>query len=250
MKLKRARRLLSVLLLFLLLLCACTGEKGGSAPSGTVSPAGSEAAAPTPAEPLPPLQPSVAATDGPVAAGNRPPQVVSVKLTPEVVYPGSRIKAEATAADADGDLITFEYEWRRNDEILADTTMDELDTTGFRKGDVIAVVVTPSDTREKGKSGSSRRLLIQNRPPEITSYPAAEIDAGKYLYAVKASDADGDALTYSIEEAPTGMDIDTATGRIEWQVPKEMVGNFKVRVVVSDGEAKAFQEFSLTLKKE
>jgi hypothetical protein len=229
-----------------LLLCACGDEKAGTAIAATASPVASEAVTPKTGETASPVQlPTPIPKDA--AGGNRPPQVVTLEIGPEIVYPGTLIRAEATAEDADGDLVMFEYQWQRNGEVLSDTTMNELGTTGFRKGDRIAVAVMPSDGKVKGKSVNSHQLIIQNRPPEITSLPSAGVNIGQFQYQLQAIDPDGDKLNFTLEQAPGGMIIDADTGLVKWIVPPGLNGKQQVRIVVSDGDAKTFQAFNLNL---
>ena len=182
---------------------------------------------------------------------NTLPEVVSIKLTPKLVYPGTVIKAEIEGRDADDDPVTFNREWKKNDEVLTGETMDDLDTKGFKKGELITLYVTPFDGQENGKRRWSPTIMIANRPPEITSDPPAAASNGKYVYEVMAADPDGDNLAFSIENAPQGMTIDPKTGRIEWSIPSvpdpERPSDYNVKVVVSDGDARAFQGFKLSL---
>ena len=182
---------------------------------------------------------------------NTLPEVVSIKLTPKLVYPGTVIKAEIEGRDADDDPVTFYREWKKNDEVLTGETMEDLDTKGFKKGELITLYVTPFDGQENGKRRWSPTIMIANRPPEITSDPPAAASNGKYVYEVKAADPDGDNLAFSIENAPQGMTIDPKTGRIEWSIPSvpdpERPSDYNVKVVVSDGDARAFQGFKLSL---
>lgn len=182
---------------------------------------------------------------------NTPPEIVSIKLTPKLIYPGTKIKTEVSAKDADeGDEVTYFYEWRKNNAVLPDNTQPEIDTTGFKKGELITLFVTPFDGKDKGKTRFSRAIVIANRPPEITSLPPVSLSNGKYIYEVKANDHDGDVLTYSLENAPSGMTIDPSTGVISWDIPAatdlKSVSTYDIRIIVSDGDAAAFQGFSMT----
>ena len=132
--------------------------------------------------------------------------------------------------------------------------LEELDTQGFKKGDFITAIVTPFDGKEKGRSRRAIPLIVANRPPEITSFPPQDVKNGKYTYEVKAVDPDNDALKFSLEESPPDMTIDPVTGILRWDVNPERdlqsAPSYSVRVVVSDGDAKAFQGFSLELKRD
>jgi RHS repeat-associated protein len=84
-----------------------------------------------------------------------------------------------------------------------------------------------------------------NRAPAITSTPVATAQADlAYSYAVQASDADGDALAYTLGGAPSGMTISGA-GLIQWARP--VAGQFAITVQVSDGKAVAEQRYNLVV---
>jgi hypothetical protein len=57
-----------------------------------------------------------------------------------------------------------------------------------------------------------------------------------WTYQVKASDPDGDQLTYALSVAPQGMIIDPDTGRVTWTVPYDFRGKTSFTVVVKDGQ--------------
>lgn len=248
-------------ILFLLgsaiLLAGCSSEKNGvsSEPSktGEVQTKAAEKSGPQ----TPMIQESNPAAvavppsiSSPVSKNNLP-EIVTIKLTPRLVYPGTRVKAEAEGKDADGDTVSFYFEWKRNDEVLSGEVLSEIDTSGFKKGDFITVTVTPFDEKEKGKPRRSLPLIVANRPPVITSTPAAGLSNGKYVYEVKAADPDGDKLTFSLEGGPPGMTIDPATGVVRWEGFNEKTlkqdSIYNIKIEVSDGDAKAFQGFELSL---
>lgn len=178
---------------------------------------------------------------------NKLPEIVTIRLTPRLVYPGAKVKAEPESRDEDGDTVSFYYDWKRNDDLLTGEILDEIGTTGFKKGDFITVTITPHDGKERGKPRRSLPLIVANRPPEITSSSPSDLSNGKYIYEVKAADPDGDKLSFSIEGAPSGMTIDSATGAIRWDVPQP--GTYNIKIEVSDGDAKAFQGFELSTTK-
>lgn len=155
-----------------------------------------------------------AAPTTPSAPKNKLPEIVTIRLTPRLVYPGTKVKAEPEARDEDGDTVSYYYEWKRNDDVLSGEMLDEIGTDGFKKGDFITVSVTPYDGKEKGKPRRSLPLVVANRPPEITSSAPSELSKGIYIYEVKAADPDGDKLSFSIEGAPSGMTIDSVTGTV------------------------------------
>jgi hypothetical protein len=255
---KRWLKYLGIIIIALVVLSKLRGGKVEAPPEKAEAPATAvtEPTTPQPSgtEVARPIESAAEAPAVPFVRGktNTLPEVVSIKLTPKLVYPGTMIKAEIEGRDADDDPVTFYREWKKNDEALPGEILDDLDTKGFKKGDLITLYVAPFDGKENGKRKWSPTIMIANRPPQITSSPPTAI-SNSYIYEVKASDPDGDKLTFSLEGAPPGMTIDPTIGRIEWNVPSlselksDMVYN--VKVIASDGDANAFQGYELRLTK-
>ena len=75
-----------------------------------------------------------------------------------------------------------------------------------------------------------------NQAPVIESTPTLEIIGGQtYQYNVKATDINGDNLTYSLTVAPQGMTIDAQTGQITWETTIDDIANHQITIEVSDG---------------
>jgi len=105
---------------------------------------------------------------------------------------------------------------------------------------------------DQGKSVQQELTLtvheeLQSRPPQIVSGPPVSAPAGvDYSFQVEAWDADGNALSYSLENAPDGMTI-SQDGLISWNPPEAMAGqSLKITLKVEDGQGgAATQEFTL-----
>lgn len=210
--------------------------------------------------PQPPPPSSVPSKTQPVNAGeqaasapkvvarksNHPPVITAVRLAPNIVLPGVTVHAEVKADDPDQDEISYDYAWKINGEVVAEQTSVKFDTTSLHKGDLLTVTVIPDDGKELGAPLDSNGILIQNRPPEITSLPSAGVSSGHFSYQVIAKDPDNDPLLFSLEEAPPGMTINPE-GLIQWNVPRGLQGKQQVRLIASDGSASSFQAFNLNL---
>ena len=68
-----------------------------------------------------------------------------------------------------------------------------------------------------------------------------------YAYNTMADDIDSAVLYYSLEVKPDGMSINES-GTIEWTPTNDQVGDNRVKVIVSDGELSASQEFYITVE--
>lgn len=186
----------------------------------------------------------------PVTMPNSPPEATRLTLGPSPAHIGDRVDVEVEGKDRDGDAVTYRYRWFRNNGPVEGGRGDQpsLDTTGFARGDMLLVDVTPHDGIDKGRTFRSPPLTIVNSEPRITSTPPSTLKEGRFEYLVTAADPEGDPLAYSLDHAPSGMTIDTATGRILWQVPPGIKGAQRVRVVVRDDhEGQGFQEFELDI---
>src|SRR5262249_51725970 len=90
-----------------------------------------------------------------------------------------------------------------------------------------------------GQDSQSFTLFVtansSNQDPRITSSPPTSVGLGRsYTYAVRATDPDGDPLSYRLLTAPAGMVID-AGGLIRWTPTAAQFGPSSVNVCVEDG---------------
>jgi hypothetical protein len=90
----------------------------------------------------------------------------------------------------------------------------------------------------------SFKIIIANRPPRMTndSVPVAYVDQ-PYVYAIQATDDDGDSLTYSLLDKPGAMTLDENTGNLTW-LPNQ-VGEFSVSVSISDRQDSITSSFTI-----
>ncbi|HEY2395934.1 MAG TPA: RHS repeat-associated core domain-containing protein [Rudaea sp.] len=84
-----------------------------------------------------------------------------------------------------------------------------------------------------------------NNPPYFTSTPVVNGAVGQpYQYLVTANDPDGDALTFKLASAPSGMTL-SASGLLGWSSP--ITGAYPIIVRASDGKIDIDQSFTLTV---
>lgn len=187
-------------------------------------------------------------TSEPVVVGNSPPMVAHLAIEPESVSPGVRVQARADLSDVDRDAIRVSYRWWKNDALVQEGDEAELDTAGFSRGDILSVEAVPFDGVQKGKAVRSVPIRVGNSPPRIVSAPAKSIVNNRYDYQVEATDAESDAITFSLETAPPGMTIDERRGSVSWQISPDQLGVHKVKILAKDSQgAITFQEFELNL---
>lgn len=85
-----------------------------------------------------------------------------------------------------------------------------------------------------------------NHAPQFTTTPITTgAEAVAYSYTADAMDTDGQALTYTLVQAPQGMSL---TGRtVSFTPTYEQAGSYNVTLAVSDGVASVAQHFTLVI---
>jgi hypothetical protein len=186
-----------------------------------------------------------------VIIGNTQPVATFAGIEPSTPTSSDKLKALGAGYDQDHDHVTFVYQWISNGEPIVGQDEQFLATSHFRRGDRVQVAVTPYDGEEFGMSLRSAPVVVGNSLPEIVSDPPAHLEDGTFRYAVQTVDVDGDPLKFSLKgKTPSGLEIDPATGLIQWKpvMPKSEV-TYVFQVVAEDPEgAKSTQQITLNYK--
>lgn len=101
-----------------------------------------------------------------------------------------------------------------------------------------------------GSDDESSEPVTENRAPTIAGTPPVQAQAGvAYMFAPQASDPDGDALSFTIQNAPDWASFDAATGRLSGTPSTDDIGTYaNVRIGVSDGLDQAqLPSFTITV---
>jgi hypothetical protein len=105
-----------------------------------------------------------------------------------------------------------------------------------------------------GSGGSGQTSLpvdLPNNPPQIVGTPVGTALVGQlYRFTPSATDADGDTLTFRIENRPDWATFSPTTGRLEGTPPSTAQPVYQ-RILISVTDGKAFSElpaFDLTVQ--
>lgn len=180
----------------------------------------------------------------PVKVRNSPPGIGWARFVLGDGPQGSAIGVEAETHDPDGDTVQVEIAWRKNGEPAG--AGNRLAAT-VKRGDKVDVTITPFDGEERGRSATIYRE-IRNIPPVIDGQERFQVGGNVVTFHVRATDADGDSLEYSIKDAPAGMQIDRTNGWVRWETPAGTTGKIPFAVTVSDGSGgEATARFTVTI---
>lgn len=138
---------------------------------------------------------------------NSAPVITVATLSPSTAYTDDTLSVSAVATDANGDTVSFTYDWYVDSVLVRSGTTSTLDgsstTTGFDKGETVLVVVTASDGTTTTTATPSA-VVIANSPPTapVVAIDPADPEEGEDLYCdvvTASTDADGDAISYSMD---------------------------------------------------
>ena len=228
--------------LLVLVLTAC-----GSGSSS--EPAAGSASDPAPVDPAPapPAPPPPDTNTAPVIT-NEP------ALTAKA---GTAYSFMPNVTDADGDTMTFAITgkpaWASFNASTGALTGTPADGNVGLSGDI---EVTASDGKAQDSIGPFRINVAArgttppatNKAPTISGTPATTGTAGAaYLFIPTASDADNDALTFSISNRPQWAAFNTTSGQLSG-TPTAAGTAANIRISVSDGKAStALAAFTITV---
>ncbi len=178
---------------------------------------------------------------------NSPPEIREVRFVPGSSLQSGVLGVEADVFDADGDETRVEIAWRKNGEPAGNGNRLGVPE---KRGDKVEVTITPFDREGPGKSATLVRE-IRNTPPVIEGQEQFKVEGNLVTFHVRATDPDGDPLTYALKEAPAGMQIDPATGWVRWETARGKTGKVPFTVLVSDGAGgESTARFTVTIAEE
>lgn len=184
------------------------------------------------------------------AASNVSPVFTSPASKSFKVQSGKTLQIKSTAMDANNDILHYSLVDNKLDEMRIDAA------TGL-------VTWNPDDTQigahqftikvADGKGGESFQTVsftvnpaTYNEAPSFTSTPRNTTRIGSpYFYQVEVIDPNGDVLTYSLVNAPTGMTLEK--GLISWESTAAQAGHHAVTIQATDGTLSTEQTYQITV---
>lgn len=209
-----------------------------------------------------------------VKQGNRAPTFTSIAPTEARIRETKRFEYQAKALDLDSDTITYSIvsdapnspvgleinpttglvSWTPTSEQLGGAL-----NPGYTDGVEPWQILVKATDGKGGEAFQAINIIVDplkkdpldptveiNNAPQIISKPRTSISLGNnYFYKINAVDPDGDALTYTLDNAPTEMSINN--GVLVWTPTANQFGNNSVVVRVSDGTVATTQSFSINV---
>lgn len=136
-----------------------------------------------------------------VIVQNSQPTAPNISITPAspITTNDLNIVFNAVSEDNDSDVITYSYEWYKDDVLQPGITGSTVSNGVTSKNEIWKVVVTPNDGEEDGTSAQSN-VTIQNSLPSITSAslnPTSAYESTTLTVSTAGwSDLDGESENY------------------------------------------------------
>jgi hypothetical protein len=174
----------------------------------------------------------------PVGPGpNHVPQIKAVQANPNTVTTDGSAIVSVEAEDADGDSLIFR--WQASAGTINGNASSVTWKAPSQPGEQ-TISVEVRDTRGDKASATVKVMVItpppQNQAPVIASIVTTKdtlLIGTSATITVQASDADGDALTYTWSK--TGGELAASGASATWTAPRT-IGIFYVTVSVTDGK--------------
>lgn len=185
------------------------------------------------------------------STSNRAPTISGTPMTG--VTAGQTYSFQPTASDLDGDALSFTIQNKPSWATFSSSTgrLSGAPTTS-QAGNYSNIVISVSD----GKLSSSLAAFTisvttaANNVPSISGTPSTSVAAGQaYSFQPSATDADGDVLTYSIQNRPSWATFSPTTGRLSGTPADSHAGTYaNIVISVTDGKAtRSLAAFSVTV---
>ena len=174
------------------------------------------------------------------APANRAPTISGVPATS--VTAGQAYSFLPTASDPDGNPLAFSIQ-SKPAWASFNTSTGRLSGTPTSSGTSSNIVISVSDGQASASlaafSISVTAAAPTNRPPTISGSPATADTVGQaYSFQPTATDPDGNALNFSVQNKPAWASFSASTGRLSGTPAS--TGTFSnILISVSDGQASA-----------
>jgi hypothetical protein len=179
-----------------------------------------------------------------VSDTNRSPTLSSIGS--QSVAEGAALSLTVSGSDPDGDALTYSISGNPSGSSLSSNVFSWTPSSGQAGSYQVTFVVSDGKGGEASE-GVTITVVEVNRPPTLSSIGSQSMAEGAALsLTLSGSDPDGDALTYSVSDSPSGSSL---SGNIfSWTPDHDQAGSYSVTFTIGDGRGgEASETVSITV---
>ena len=194
---------------------------------------------------------TITVTSSSASTSNRAPTINGTPSTS--VGTGQTYSFQPSASDPDGDTLAFSIQNKPSWATFSTTTgrLSGTPTSTGTFGNIVIRVTDGSLSDSLPAFGISVTSSTANNAPTISGSPATSVSAGQaYNFQPSATDADGDVLTFSIQNRPSWATFSPTTGRLSGTPSSSQTGTYgNIVISVTDGKAtRSLSAFSISVQ--
>ncbi len=185
----------------------------------------------------------------PVSISNVAPVLASIGN--KSLLEGATVNFTVSASDADGDALSYSATSLPTGAGFNSSTGVFSWTPASNQAGQYSITFSVSD----GNTTDAETIQITvtdvavNQAPVMTPIGDKGIDEGETQYIpVSATDADGDNLTFSVNNLPQGATFNSTTRLFSWRPSYSQAGTYTLTVVVSDGRLSDSEQLTITVR--
>ncbi len=183
-----------------------------------------------------------------ISVGNvdRPPVLTTIPA--QSVNEGSSLTFTVTGSDPDGDSLIYTATNLPTGASFNNLTQVFSWTPTYTQAGTYQPTFTVSDGLLTASQTVTITVANVNRPPVLASIASQSVTIGNNLsFTISATDPDGDSLSYSASNLPTGATFNSSNQTFSWTPTTGQAGSYSVTFSVTDGTLTATQAVSITV---
>jgi len=152
------------------------------------------------------------------------------------------------STDADNDVLNYNYAWYKNGVLQSSLTTNTVSSTYTAKNEMWRCNVTASDGTSTSAQATANTTIINSAPLLASIGNKSVIETNLLTFTISATDADSDALTYSVANLPSGATFDSGTKTFSWTPTYDQNGIYSnIIFTVSDSNIVDNETITITV---
>jgi hypothetical protein len=156
-----------------------------------------------------------------------------------------------SATDPDGDPLTYSASnLPPGSSFNASSRTFSWTPAANQAGTYVNVLFTVNDGSLTDYENITITVKTVNQAPILAAIGNKTVNAGQALtFTISASDPDGDRLTYSASNLPSGSIFNPTTRTFSWTPSKSQMGTYNITFSVTDGKVTTSKSITVTVKR-